>query len=394
MDKTLLLPEVQDFIDRNTGADVSRLALLKNPFPQFNYTEILNQVAAKTKAKSKLPTWYTTQGIVYPSKVSVEQTSSEKTAEYKSGLVSGQSLIDLTGGFGVDDFYFSKRIREVVHCEIDPGLSEIAAHNFGKLNAVNIRCETGDSSEILERLGRRFDWIYIDPSRRSQAKGKVFMLADCLPNVPELLDFYFSRAHSILVKTAPLLDITAAVSELRNVREIHVVAVENEVKELLFALSAGFTASPEIISANLLDGNSQFFKWDPAKSYDVLYGAPEEYLYEPNAAIMKSGAFNAIGPAYGLKKLHRHSHLYTSRELVPDFPGRIFSIEKALAYDKRHMKEWLQGKKGNITVRNFPETVEALRRKWKIRDGGNLFCFFTTSATNDKIVLLCAKIQI
>lgn len=392
MDKTLLLPEIQDFINRNTGADVARLALIKNPFPQFNYTDILNQVAAKTKAKSKLPTWFATPDIVYPSKVSVEQTSSEKTAEYKSRLVSGQSLIDLTGGFGVDDFYFSKRVPEVVHCEIDPQLSEIAAHNFSKLNAANIRCEPGDGTEILERLDCRFDWIYIDPSRRSEAKGKVFMLADCLPNVPESLDFYFSHSDSILIKTAPLLDITAALSELRNVKQIHVVAVENEVKELLFSLSAGFSASPEIISANLLDGNSQFFKWYPAKDCDVSYGYPKDYLYEPNAAIMKSGAFNAIGPAYGLEKLHRHSHLYTSRELVPDFPGRIFRIEKALDYNKRHMKEWLQGKTANVTVRNFPETVETLRRKWKIQDGGNLFCFFTTSATNDKIVLLCAKI--
>lgn len=169
----------------------------------------------QTKAESKLPNWFTTRNIYYPSKVSVEQTSSEPTAKYKSELISGEKLIDLSGGFGVDDFYFAKRFQNVTHCEIDNDLSEIVQHNFEQLGVSNIECISGDSEDTLERLNTKFDWIYIDPSRRNDAKGKVFMLRDCLPNVPEQLDFYYRFTANILIKTAPILDITAGLSELQ-----------------------------------------------------------------------------------------------------------------------------------------------------------------------------------
>lgn len=394
MDESLLLPQVQEFITKNVGADISRLAFAKNPFPDVDYKAVLNQISAKTKAKSKLPTWFSANEIIYPSKVSVEQTSSEKTAGYKAQLVSGERLIDLTGGFGVDDYYFSKQVKQVTHCEIDPELSQIAQHNFKMLNAANINCECADSSEILKQSETRFDWIYVDPSRRHDAKGKVFMLADCVPNVPSLLDFYFYYSDNILIKAAPILDITSAVSELRNVREIHIVAVDNEVKELLFVLSKGFLGNPGIFAVNLTAGNTQTFLYHPDKDDNAPeFSLPADYLYEPNAAIMKSGAFDAVSTRFGLGKLHKHSHLYTSDSLLENFPGRVFKIDRALDYNKENMKQWLAGKQANVSVRNFPDTVEALRKKWKISDGGNVFCFFTTVSTNDKIVLLCAKIK-
>jgi hypothetical protein len=392
MDKSLLSAEIQEFINSNATADVAKLALQKNPFPEADWTAILNQVAAKQKARAKLPTWFNASGIVYPPKISVEQTSSEKTAQYKAGLVSGKSLIDLTGGFGVDDFYFAQRINEVIHCEINPGLSDIVAHNIQQLQVGNIRCITGDSTEILANLNRKFDWIYIDPSRRNDAKGKVFMLRDCLPNVPGLLDFYFGFSSNILIKTAPLLDISAGLSELENVKAIHILALENEVKELLWVLEKNYSGPIKIVTCNLAKGQAEEFAFEYDSLFTPNYGMPKKYLFEPNAAIMKSGGFDAITKYFAVEKLHQHSHLYTS-DNVFDFPGRIFEIKDCIQYNKHNMKSFLEGKKANIATRNFPETVESIRKKWKINDGGTLYCFFTTDANNDKIVLLCSKLN-
>jgi len=393
VDDRLLSPDVRQWIAQNTGADPSRLAFAKNPFPEIDYKILLNQVAARSRARHKLPTWFENPGMVYPSKVSVEQTSSEATAGYKSHLISGETLIDLTGGFGVDDFYFARTFREIVHCELNSELSDVARHNFTELGAANITCEAGDSSGILERLNRRFDWIYIDPSRRNDAKGKVFMLADCLPDVPGLLDFYFQFSDNILIKTAPLLDITSALSELKFVSGIHIVAVENEVKELLFFIRKDFNSEIEIAAVNLLKDSCSTFKFNlPEIHQTAEIGYPLTYLYEPNPAIYKSGAFDLVAIRFGLKKLHKHSHLYTSDNVIEDFPGRTFRILSVHRYDKANVKQFLQGSKSNVAIRNFPESVEKIRSKWKIADGGENYTFFTTVHPNDKMFLLCAKI--
>ncbi len=392
MKSTLLNTEIQNFINANIGNDITKLALQKNPFPETDWIEILNQISAKTKAKEKLPTFFKTKNIIYPAKISVEQTSSEKTALYKTRLVSGKSLIDLTGGFGVDDFYFSKVINQVIHCEINAELSEIVRHNFVVLEAENIECFYGDSFDILNSLERKFDWIYIDPSRRNDAKGKVFMLKDCLPNVPELLEFYFSKADNILIKTAPILDISAGLSELSNVKTIHIVAVENEVKELLWELSKDFNGNPNIKTINITKENDVVFDFGLDSDIPNLsYGLPQKYLFEPNSAIMKSGGFDEVSSHYKIDKLHPHSHLYTSDEII-DFPGRVFEIQNTISYSKPEMKSFLENKKANITTRNFPDSVETIRKKWKIKDGGNDYCFFTTDMNNHKIVLICTKL--
>lgn len=393
MVQSILSKEIQHYIDDKINADVTKLALQKNPFPEVEWNHILQQLAAKQKAKSKLPTWFKTQDIYYPSKISVEQTSSEKTAQYKASLISGDNLIDLTGGFGVDDFYFSKTVAKVVHCEINSELSKIVKHNFEQLNVKNVDCFADDSSEVLQKLNQKFDWIYIDPSRRNDSKGKVFMLKDCLPNVPELLDFYFSFSDNIMIKTAPILDISAGISELKNIAEIHVVALENEVKELLFILKKNHKSTIEIKTVNLLKDKNEAFQFQiNSEAKKTNYAAPKKYLFEPNAAIMKSGGFDAIATQFELEKLHQHSHLYTSNELL-DFPGRIFEIQNTLEYNKANMKSFLENQKANITTRNFPETVENIRKKWKIKDGGNVYSFFTTDMNNCKIVVLCEKLK-
>ena len=393
MDLNLLNPEIQKFINANIDKKISKLALLKNPFPNVEWISILNQIEAKTKAKLKLPTWFATENIVYPSKISVEQTSSEKTASYKTSIVSGESLIDLTGGFGVDDFYFAKKMNTLGHCEINPELSNIVKHNFEQLDVKNITCHSGDSLEILANLNTKWDWIYIDPSRRNDAKGKVFMLQDCLPNVPENLDLLFKYSDRILIKTAPLLDISAGLSELKNVKTIHIIALENEVKELLWEIQNGYSGEIEIKTVNIVKEKLDTFEFILGKNLEIpTYGLPQKYLYEPNSAIMKSGGFDEVGTFYHLNKLHKHSHLYTNSTLV-DFPGRVFEIENTIPYHKNEMKAHLENQQLNITTRNFPDTVESIRKKWKIKEGGNRYCFFTTDENDHKIVLICKKIH-
>ena len=382
----LLSEEVQDYINNQIGKSVSDLAFQKNPFPHVDWKLLLNQIEAKAKAKDKLPTWFSMSKIIFPSKVAVEQTSSEQTAQYKSNLIVGNSLIDLTGGFGVDTFCFSKRFSKVTHCERNNELSEIVKHNFSQLKVDNINCISGDSELILSDLNQKFDWIYIDPSRRSDIKGKVFMLSDCEPNVPELLDFYYKYSSSILIKTAPLLDLSAGLKELKNVATIHIISLENEVKELLWEIKQNHSDFPIIKTVNITKNGVEKFEFNLGESsIEVTFCEPQKFLYEPNAAIMKSGGFD-------IKKLHQHSHLYTSEKEIT-FCGRVFEIQKKLSYNKIEMKLFLENQKANVTVRNFPETVENIRKKWRVKDGGELYCFFTTDLNNNKIVLLCKKLK-
>lgn len=388
----ILQTEIQDFINQKIGQPIAKLALQKNPFASVPWISILNQIEAKTKAKDKLPTWINTKNIIYPSKISVEQTSSEKTAAYKTSLLSGHSIIDLTGGFGVDDYYFSTVFKTVIHCELNTELSERVAHNFKQMTVPNVNCLAGDSLFILKELGQQFDWIYIDPSRRNDAKGKVFMLKDCLPNVPENLAVYFNYSKSILIKTAPLLDIAAGLSELKNVKNIHIIALENEVKELLWEIHQDYTDAITIKTVNITKEKNQTFEYILNTDNEfATYHLPQKYVYEANSAIMKSGGFEAVSSQFKINKLHKHSHLYTSEEPIA-FPGRRFKIETIIPYQKSEIKNHLTHKKANITTRNFPDTVEIIRKKWKIKEGGTDYCFFTTDVNDNKIVLICTKL--
>jgi hypothetical protein len=385
----LLDPRVQEFIKNNTGSPLDKLALQKNPFPEIPWKEILNQISSRGKAKDKLPTWFEADNIIYPTTISVEQTSSETAAAYKSELIGGESLIDLTGGFGIDDYYFSKNVGHVAHCELNPELSAIARHNFKVLGADTIECVPGDSLDRLIGMDKQWDWIYIDPSRRSDIKGKVFLLKDCLPNVPDLLHTYFGYSNNILIKTAPLLDITAGLGELHSVKAIHIVAVNNEVKELLWILEKDFTGTPKLYAVSLGRETHEVFEAPYGNNDEAYYKLPQKYLYEPNSAIMKSGAFDTVSCHYNVGKLHRHTQLYTSDDLIA-FPGRQFIIDEIIPYQRSAMKH-LEGKKMNITTRNFPISVEELRKKWKIKDGGDVYTFFTTNLQDEKVVVVCSK---
>jgi hypothetical protein len=391
MQLSLLSAEIQEFINSSLQANISKLALSKNPFPEVDWKEIINQIVSKNKSQHKLPTWFNTENIYYPASISIEQTSSETTAKYKSELISGSSLIDLTGGFGVDDYYFSKKFEHVIHCEKNAALSEMVKHNYGVLNVNNITCLAQNSTEVIEQSENAFDWIYIDPSRRSDVKGKVFLLKDCLPNVPENLKLYFSKSNSILIKTAPILDITAGCMELENIKSIHIVAIENEVKEILWLLEKGYDSEIELFAVNIQKEKTDCNAFILGEHTPARFSLPQEFLYEPNAPLLKSGGVDYLCDALHITKLHPHSHLFTHSELV-DFPGRRFSINEVIPFKKENLKKQLEGKKMNITTRNFPLTVEEIRKKYKIADGGTVYAFFTTNINNEKIVLICTKI--
>lgn len=386
----LLNNDVQDFVNSNLDTDITQLALKKNPFSTVDYPVIINQIVAKKKAKDKLPTWFNAKNIIYPVKISIEQTSSESTAKYKASLIDGEKIIDLTGGFGVDAYYFAQKINQVFHCELNDELSQIVSHNFKILDQKNITCISGDSFETLTKSNTLFDWIYIDPSRRNDDKGKVFQLRDCLPNVPELVENYFKYSHKILIKTAPILDITSGLNELKHVRKIHIVALKNEIKELLWEMEKGFNDDVIISSINIENDFISNFETVYRKEYDVTFSLPQKYLYEPNSSIMKSGNMDAVSAVYGLDKLHQHSHLFTSDKKI-NFQGRRFQIDEILHYHKKDLKK-IEKQKMNCSTRNFPLSVNELKKKYKIKDGGTIFAFFTTNNNNEKIVILCTKI--
>lgn len=392
MNKAILHQSIQDYIAVNLRIDVNKLVLKSQLFENVENRELAIQISGKVKSKAKLPTWFQTKGIIYPVKISIEQTSSEQTAAYKASLVSGENLIDLTGGFGVDDYYFSKQFESIFHCEINEELSQITAHNFNQLGVGNCKFYCGDGMQFLQDTELSFDCIYVDPSRRSDVKGKVFLMSDCLPDIPNNLDLLFSKTNIILMKTSPLIDLSQGLKELKSVKEIHAVAVKNEVKELLWIFEKGWEGSVEIKTINLLPEENQVFNFtmeEENNSFQLDY--PKKYLYEPNSAIMKSGGFNQVAVKFGLGKLHQHSHLYTSDELI-DFPGRVFRIMEILDYNTKELKKQFGGAKANITTRNFPLKVEEIRKKLKVKDGGNTYLFFTTNAENKKQVLVCEKV--
>lgn len=394
MNKSILNKAIQDYIDVNLRSDVNKFLLKSQLFEEVENREIAVQISGKLKSKTKLPTWFEAEKIYYPVKISIEQTSSEQTAEYKSSLVSGKKFIDLTGGFGVDDYYFSKQFESIIHCEINEELSQITAHNFEQLGVSNCEFYIGDGIEFLKQSEEKFDCIYVDPSRRNEEKEKVFLMSDCLPDIPNNLDLLFSKANKIIMKTSPLIDLSQGLKELNSVKEIHVVAVKNEVKELLWVFEKGCEGEPLIKTINLDEKGNQTFGFNliDESKVDCETSLPQKFLYEPNSTVMKSGGFNQVGIQSGVMKLHKHSHLYTCNELI-EFPGRRFEIKETVSTSGKELKSRFKAKKANVTTRNYPQKVEDIRKSLKIKDGGEVYLFFTTSKNDEKVCLVCEKVN-
>ena len=305
MNSRLLDTDVIDFLVQNEQKSVTDIILKGSPFKDVTPQELAQQLVGRQKSKKKLPTWYASAEVIYPPSLNIEQTSSEFTAAYKSQLVSGNLLVDSTGGFGVDSVYFAKQIKQVIHCDLNKSLQEIAHHNFKVLGCKNITSYNANGIQTALQTSS-LDWLYIDPSRRSDTKGKVFFLKDCLPNVPSIQDACFEKVSNLLIKTAPILDISVGMAELKNVKAIHIVGVKNEVKELLWVLEKGYDSEPQITAANITSQQTECiqFQLNTEKKAQCSLNNVSNYLYEPFASVMKTGAFNWLSEHYAVSYTH------------------------------------------------------------------------------------------
>ena len=387
--------ETRRFILEHIDDDIHQLALQSGKFPLIDISLAIRQINGKQKVKSKIPSFFRNEDILYPAQLSLEQSSSESTAKYKSTLCEGKSLTDLTGGFGVDCYFLSQRFEQVSYVEQNTELCEIAGHNFKVLGCPNIEIHNTTSEKFLTEM-LHSDWIYIDPARRSESGKKTVLLSDCEPDVSALSKLLQQKASKVMIKLSPMLDITAALRELSDTTEIHVISVDNECKEILLILNSISNENPKIKTINISKNKTfQIFECNSEKesACKIEYSSSvEKYLYEPNSSVMKSGLFKSVGSSFSLSKLHVNTHLYTSLEHKTDFPGRIFEVVKIWGNTKQELKELaLKIPKANISVRNFPLTVDEIRKKLKIKDGGEIYLFACTLADGKKAIIECRK---
>ena len=416
-----------DFIREHAEADVRQLALQGTKNPEVDLSFALDQIAGRQKAKTKLPSWAAIDGIVYPPHLSMEQCSSEQTARYKGCLVmddgcwlndkktegSGTvSFVDLTGGFGVDFAFIASAINQhltpitqhLIYIERQAPLCAISSENFKLLGLNHIEVVCADGVEYLHQLDHA-DLIFLDPARRDDHGGRTYGIANCTPNVLELRDELLQKADRVMLKLSPMLDWRKAVDDLGNVSEVHIVSVDNECKELLLVISEKLIVNRDIkvVCVNLLsNGSKEAFEFPYQKSqisdtspmtihYSLL---TIHFLFEPNASIMKAGCFTLLEQRFGVSQLDKNSHLFVSDSDVSDFPGRRFIIEKTTSMNKRELKSALAGiERANITVRNFPMSVAELRKRLKLKEGGDLYLFATTIAGHQHQLFLCRKIE-
>lgn len=387
-------PHIQKFILEHQDDDPADLLLAASKYPDVPLREVAAQIKARQKAKYKIPSWYHTKEIIFPSTLSMEQCSSETTARLKSELLSGDRLIDLTGGAGVDTYFLSQHFTQTFYVERQPELGSLAKHNFTRLQAGHIQVNITEALDFLNSDLFPVDWIYIDPVRRDDHNARLFRLSDCQPDVTKMLDILFLRTNNILIKASPMLDIKQALKELKYVKKIYVVAVKNEVKEVLYVIQKGFDQTPEINTINIIKPQErQFFSFNSHSEAQaqVTFDYPKSYLYEPNAAILKAGGFKIVGDYFNVSKLHPHSHLYTSDQYCEKFPGRRFKILALSKLNKKEVLSHVPEGKANITTRNFPYTVPAIRKKTGLKPGGDRFVLATTDKDLKLVLLICAK---
>ena len=431
----------QDFIRQYQDDDVRQLAFLGSKYPEVDMPFALDQIRGRKMARVKLPRWASLEGIIYPPHISMEQCSSESTALYKAELAarllglpassSGTEMkaeneiefVDLTGGFGVDFSYIAARLGvKSMYVERQAHLCEAAKENFGRLGLKNAIVKNGDGIEVLhsfhpkkkdvasadDSLGITYDQprsllktnlglkiIFIDPARRDDAGNKVVSLKDCTPDVTVLQEEMLSKADYVIIKLSPMLDWHRAISELSHVREVHIISVNNECKELLLVLSARNMGEnlriycindAQSFVCDELDMESSQVKIAPSTLEEMLY------LYEPNASLMKAGCFGVLSGRYDARMLSKNSHLFVSREPIAAFPGRSFRIIAVSSFNKKELKRHLSGiTKANIATRNFPLSVAELRKRLKLKDGGETYIFATTLSDESHVLMITEK---
>lgn len=378
--------EIQEFIRQHETDDEQQLVLRHREILGIPSARIAEQITGRRKSKLKIPEYYNASGIIYPPGVNLEQSSSSATASLKSQLLRLHSphqdtLIDLTGGFGIDSYFFSQVFKQVHYIEPNESLLNLARHNHKALGANNISHHVDRAESFLASFPENVDAIYIDPSRRNDLSQKVFRFQDCEPNVVALKDHIFEKTKCLMVKASPLMDIQQGLREMEQVSAIYILAVDNECKEVLFLLDPQHDEEPVVTAIHIKRDDQERFSFLLSDEANAVaeFSSVSTYLYEPNAAIMKAGAFKIVGAHYALAKLHPSTHLYTSNTLMKDFPGRIFEVQSLLPADTKVMAKTFPDGKANVITRNYPMATDALRKKYKLIDGGEQYLLAFTS---------------
>lgn len=389
-----------EFIRIHADEDVRQLAFLGKKNPEVDMAYALDQIAGRQKARVKIPSWASIDGIVYPPHISMEQCSSEQTARYKARIAgNGEKIVDLTAGFGVDMAFMSAGFKQAVHVEMQPQLCVISSENYKHLGLNHVQVVCNDGVGYLHQM-EHADLIFIDPARRDQHGARTYGIADCTPNVLEIIDEMLQKADRVMIKLSPMLDWQKAVSDIGRVSEVHIVSVANECKELLLEVKNGKGEKVKVFCVN----DDQVFSYEIGEPHPFTLSPLHPltlsplhsftFLYEPNASVMKAGCFQLIEQRFGVTQPDANSHLFLSEKQVDGFPGRGFVIERVSTMNKRELKEALAGiDKANVAVRNFPLSVADLRKRLKLKDGGDVYIFATTDAKKGHLVMVCRKIS-
>ena len=386
--------EFHQFVQDHIEEDPAGLLFKYQGKVAFDLKMAVQQIAARQKAAKKLPTWSKNLNLLFPASISVEQSSSEQTASFKSKELSGNYLIDLTGGFGVDFYQLSQGFDKGVYCEQQAELFEIATHNLATLYQDKFEFINGDGLDFLRKTEIQFDLIYADPARRGNCNQKLYKLQDCEPNVVVGLELMQSKSENILVKVSPMLDLTQAWAELPDIQKITVVSVRNEVKELLLHCGKARKGASRMISVVDIESEMPSFEFEPSaeEQANSQFAKAGSYMVEPLAGILKAGAFNLFGERYGLKKLERNSHLYTSEAYTSGIPGRIFKVVQEVSPKNQKIKTLFPSGKVNVICRNYSTGAEELKKKLGLKDGGEDFLIGTKTTSGNKLYW-CTRVQ-
>jgi 16S rRNA G966 N2-methylase RsmD len=385
----LTKPEVSRFIEKNINKPIPDLILKGSPFEHIDIRDIVNQIIGKKKAKKKLPRWYKNEKVVYPPMLNLEQTSSEITALHKSKLVSGQNLLDMTGGFGIDSYYFSKKVNTLIYTELNPELCKIVKHNIKVFKVDNFEITNEDSIDLLQKNSQVYNWIYIDPSRRNE-NTKVFQLKDSLPNIIDHLKVIEEKSEKLMLKTSPIYDLDMGYKELIGVKEVHIISVKNEVKELLWIIDWRKQNSKII----------KIFNYQTKKKYSYIsidknkieldgieLSVCCKYLYEFDSGIMKSGINDMIGIRYNLKKLEQHTNLYTSDKRILSIPGKIYKVKTIESINYKKIRKVIKGNQVNLISKNFQLNTDELQKKLKCTIGGKSdYLIFAKTIEGNRVI--------
>ena len=384
--------KTRDFIEQNLDADIRQLALKGCRDKDVDLDAAIRQIAGRQTARRKLPSWAALDGILYPPHLNMEQCSSEQTARYKARICSShpssKTLVDLTGGFGVDFAFMSEAFDEATYVERNSELFAISSANM-KILAPKAKCLNEDGLEVLHRLDH-VSMIFMDPARRDNHGARTYGISDCTPNVLEIKDELLQKADVVMLKLSPMLDWHKAISDLgeQYIKEVHIVSVQNECKELLIVMQQQPAEPPTVYCVN----DDSVFSYHPSSisSNHISHHSSLIYLYEPNASIMKAGCFAEIEQAFEVSQLAPNSHLFASDQAIADFPGRKFRISAVTSMNKQELKQALKDiRQANIAVRNFPMSVADLRKRLKLSEGGNDYIFATTLTEGKKVLIIC-----